>query len=71
MRCNNYDETVTDTFVLKIPHNNIGPVLGTSAQCEIGLCYRFVQELGFEHKAEVTIKTGTLKTPQIGRTLTF
>jgi len=29
MRCKSYDEeTVTDTFLLKIPYNNIGPVLG-------------------------------------------
>ena len=35
MRCNNYDETVTDTVLLKIPYNNNGPVLGLRHRVEV------------------------------------
>jgi len=62
---------LTDTFLLKMPHKNIGPVLGFRQCVKMGRVATFVQKLGFEHKAKVTLTIKTLKTPQIGTKLTF
>ena len=71
VRCNNYDATVTGYIFAQNTIQKLWSGSGTSALCESGPCWHFVQKRGFEHKAKVTMTIEKLKTPQIGTILSF